>query len=68
MTIKEYKRKMQADGWKVREVLNHTVFEISADRVPTFYVTFREVDQVTDIGLLIAEKLRPAINPSLEDS
>ncbi len=62
MTTTEFKRKMQADGWKVREVLNHTVFEISADGVPTFHVTLREVDQVTDIGLLIAEKLRPTIN------
>ncbi len=61
MTTTEFKRQMQADGWKVREVLNHTVFEIGADGVPTFYVTFREVDQVTDIGLLIAEKLRPYI-------
>ncbi len=61
MTTTEFKRQMQADGWTVREVLNHTVFEISAERVPTFHVTFREVDQVTDIGLLIAEKLRPYI-------
>jgi len=53
---------MQADGWKVCKLKNLEVFEISADRVPMFRVTFAELYPLTDIGLLIAEKLRPAIN------
>ena len=61
MTTTEFKRKMQADGWKVRKLEKLEVFEISADGVPTFRVTFAELYPLTDIGLLIAEKLRPYI-------
>ncbi len=61
MTTTEFRRKMQADGWNVRKLKDLEVFEISADRVPTFRVTFAELYPLTDIGLLIAEKLRPHI-------
>jgi hypothetical protein len=60
MTIQEFKRRMEADGWNVRKVLDQ-VFEVSANRVPTFHVTFAEIYPLTDIGLLIAEKLRPDV-------
>ena len=64
MTTTEFKRKMQADGWNVRKLEKLEVFEISADGVPTFLVSFAELDHLTEttIGLLIAEKLRPTIN------
>ncbi len=66
MTVAEFKRRMQADGWEVRKLKRLEMFEISADRVPTFHVTLAEVRACTDIGMLIAEKLRPAINAIFE--